>query len=217
MHVILLRHGQTDENARGILQGQSQTALNASGLEQAQLLAARLRTYEPRAEALVTSDLARARQTADAVAAALGIDYVERPAWRERGFGPFEGRTIGEADVWRAANGHWDLPGAEPTAAFQERVRAALEDLVREFGSTYCVAVVTHGAVLRNILNLLGDGRLPRVQGEPPPESVPIANCAIMHLEVEWIDETVAAWRVHGVNDVDHLANSPIGAFRVEQ
>jgi probable phosphoglycerate mutase len=217
MHVLLLRHGQTDENALGILQGQSQTALNASGLEQAQLLATRLRTYEPRAEFLVTSDLARATQTADAVAAALGIAYVERPAWRERGFGPFEGRTIGEADIWRAANGHWDLPGAEPTAAFQERVRTALHDLAREFGSTHCVAVVTHGAVLRNILNLLADGRLPRMHGEPPPESVPIANCAIMHLEVDWIDETVAVWRVHGVNDVDHLNEDARALLRVEE
>jgi broad specificity phosphatase PhoE len=217
MHVLLLRHGQTDENLRGILQGQSQTALNASGLEQAQLLAGRLRTYEPRAEVLVTSDLARARQTADAVAAALDVDYVERPAWRERGFGPFEGRTIGEADIWRAANGHWDLPGAEPTAAFQERVRTALEDLAREFASTRCVAVVTHGAVLRNILNLLADGRLPRVHGEPPPASVPIANCAIMHLEVLWIDETVAAWRAHSVNDVDHLDDDARAALRVEE
>jgi probable phosphoglycerate mutase len=217
MHVLLLRHGQTDENARGILQGQSQTELNQIGREQAGLLAGRLRSYVPRAEVLVTSDLARARQTADAVAAALRLDYEMREAWRERGFGPFEGRTIGEADIWRAANGHWDLPGAEPTSAFQRRVQTALEDLARDFAPASCVAVVTHGAVLRNILNLLRDGRLPLLAGESRPESVPIANCAIMHLEARWGDERLPAWRVHGVNVVDHLTDTPLTPLRVEE
>ncbi|MCC7043761.1 MAG: histidine phosphatase family protein [Acidobacteria bacterium] len=217
MHVLLLRHGQTDENAKGILQGQSQTELNDLGREQAKLLAGRLRAYVPRAEVLITSDLARARQTADALASALRLDYEMREAWRERGFGPFEGRTIGDADIWRAANGHWDLPGAEPTSAFQLRVRAALEDLARDFAMAGCVAVVTHGAVLRNILNLLRDGRLPLVEGEPRPESVPIANCAIMHLEARWGDESVPAWRIHGVNVVDHLTSSLLAPLRVEE
>jgi broad specificity phosphatase PhoE len=217
MHLLLLRHGQTDENARGILQGQSQTELNELGRGQAALLAGRLRTWVPRAEVLVTSDLARARQTADAVATKLGLDYEMREAWRERGFGPFEGRTIGEADIWRAASGHWDLPGAEPTSAFQTRVQAALEDVARDFAEASCVAVVTHGAVLRNILNLLRDGRLRLVDGEPRPESVPIANCAIMHLEARWGDESVPTWRIHGVNVVDHLASVTAVPFRVEE
>jgi len=217
MHLLLLRHGQTDENARGILQGQSQTALNDLGWEQAQLLAVRLRTWLPLAEALVTSDLARARQTAEAVALELGLPCEERSDWRERSFGPYEGRTIGEADIWRAANGHWDLPGAEPTAAFQSRVQGALEAIVRDFRVRHCVAVVTHGAVLRNILNLLRDGRLPMAAGVAAPESVPIINCAVMHLEVGWDDDREATWRVHCVNNVDHLQGAVATVFRVEE
>lgn len=217
MHLLLLRHGQTDENARGILQGQSQTRLNAAGLAQAQALAGRLAGYLPRVEALVASDLARATQTADAIAAALGLGYVRREAWRERGFGPFEGRTIGDADIWRAANGHWDLPGAEPTDLFQQRVQSALDALAREFASVPCVAVVTHGAVLRTVLNLLADGRLRLVAGEPRPESVPIGNCAIMQLEATWLDKTVVAWRVGCVNDVGHLASEAQPVLRVEE
>lgn len=217
MHVLLLRHGQTDENARGILQGQSQTELNDCGRRQAELLAGRLRTWVPRAEVLVTSDLARARQTADAVGSALGLEYEQRHGWRERGFGPFEGRTIGEADIWRAASGHSDLPGAESTSAFQARVQMALEAVARDFASASCVAVVTHGAVLRNVLHLLRDGRLRLDDGEPQPESVPIANCAIMHVEARWVDEHVPAWRIHGVNVVDHLASEPLAPLRVEE
>ena len=216
MHVLLFRHGQTDENARGILQGQSQTMLNALGHRQAGQLAGRLRGHVPRIESLVTSDLARARQTADAVAAALGINYVQREVWRERGFGPFEGRTIGDADIWRAANGHWDLPGAESTEAFHARIEAALHTLVCDFAGAACVGVITHGAVLRNLLNLLRDGRLRLVDGMPPPVSVPIANCSILHLEASGIDESVRSWRVHVVNDVDHLTDDTPAAFQVE-
>jgi len=216
MHVLLFRHGQTDENARGILQGQSQTMLNRLGHRQAELLAERLRTYQPRIETLVTSDLVRARQTADAIATALGIDYVEREVWRERSFGPFEGRTIGEADIWRAANGHWDLPGAESTDAFHARIERAVYALIRDCSGARCVGVVTHGAVLRNLLNLLREGRVRLAEGLAPPASVPIANCAILHLEVGGIDETVPAWRVHVVNDVDHLGGDTCAAFQVE-
>ncbi len=191
--------------------------LNEAGHEQARQLAGRLRTFVPRAEAVVTSDLARARQTADVVAAALGLAFEERQAWRERGFGPFEGKTIGEADIWRAANGHWDLPGAETTDDFQARVLSALGDTVRDYASVACLAVVTHGAVLRNVLNLLGDGRLRLVDGHAAPASVPIVNCAIMHLEAHRLDESVVAWRVHAVNDVDHLEVASSVAFRVEE
>jgi broad specificity phosphatase PhoE len=217
MHLLLLRHGQTDENARGILQGQSQTELNDQGREQALLLARRLRTWTPPAEVLVTSDLARARQTADAVAAELGLVCQERPTWRERSFGPYEGRTIGEADIWRAASGHWDLPGAEPTVDFLSRIEAALGAITRDFAARHCVAVVTHGAVLRNVLNLLRDGRLVLADGAAPPASVPIINCAVMHLEVRWNDESVASWRVHCVNNVDHLPAAVSPVFRVEE
>lgn len=215
MHLLLVRHGQTDENARGILQGQSQTALNATGHAQARQLADRLRTYIPRAEALVSSDLVRARQTAEILSAVLGIGVEQRQVWRERGFGPFEGRAIGEADIWRAANGHWDLPGAESTVAFQTRVLAAMGETVRDYASLSCLAVVTHGAVLRNVLNLLGDGRLRLVEGHRAPASVPIVNCAIMHLEAQWPDVGEIAWRVHAVNDTGHLEEA--ATFRVEE
>jgi broad specificity phosphatase PhoE len=217
MHVLLLRHGQTHENARGILQGHSQTTLNDVGRQQAARLAGRLLTWQPRAEILVSSDLARARQTAEAVASVLGLECELRDAWRERSFGPFEGRTIGEADIWRAASGHWDLPGAEPTAVFQLRVQAALEAVARDFASAECVAVVTHGAVLRNVLGLLRDGRLRLAEGEATPAAVPVANCAIMHLEALRTDESVPSWRVHAVNVVDHLVDTPAGVFRVEE
>ena len=65
IHLLLLRHGQTDSNASGIVQGHLPVPLNALGRQQAAALAGRLRTYTPRIGRLVSSDLARAAQTAE--------------------------------------------------------------------------------------------------------------------------------------------------------
>lgn len=215
LHVLLLRHGQTDENARGILQGHSQTHLNASGRGQAQKLAGRLRAFDPPLEALVSSDLSRASQTAEAIEAALGVHATRLEAWRERGFGPWEGRAIGEAETWRVATGAWDLPGAEATDVFRARVRAALLDVVAVHGTRGCVGVVTHGAVIRTVLTLLGEGVLSLAAGAPAPEPVAIANCSILRLRAEWTDVSAPSWSVLGVNDTTHLGETA-AAFRVE-
>lgn len=216
LHVLLLRHGQTDHNAQGILQGHSQTELNAEGHRQAGLLATRLRSFEPRLEALVSSDLMRAAQTAAPIAVALGLAVHQTPVWRERGFGPYEGKSIGEADTWRVATGNWDLPGAEPTTGFRARVRDALLDVVRIYGSRHCVAVVTHGAVIRTVLTLLNEGELALASDAAKPDSPPIANCSILQLSAEVTGMSPPAWRVACVNDVAHLTTGPLPAFEVE-
>src|SRR5688572_10288817 len=86
-HVLLLRHGQTDANAGGVLQGWRPTPLNAAGHAQAWRLAQRLATFTPPVRRLVSSDLVRARQMAEAIAATLGLDPTFDSAWRERGLG----------------------------------------------------------------------------------------------------------------------------------
>lgn len=204
MNLLLLRHGQTDDNARGVLQGQSPTELNELGHRQARSLADRLTTFVPRVEALVTSDLTRAVQTAAAIERALGLTARRVEAWRERGFGPYEGRAVGEAETWRLATGNWDLPGAEPTSAFRARVLGAFDEVVAGHASMTCVGVVTHGAVIRTVLTLIGEGVIASATGQPAPESVPIANCSILWLQR---DGTGArrVWRVACVNDVAHL------------
>lgn len=208
MHLLLFRHGQTDDNARGVLQGQSPTALNEVGHRQARCLADRLTTFVPRLQALVTSDLTRAVQTAEAIERALGLPARRLETWRERGFGPYEGRAVGEAETWRLATGNWDLPGAEPTEAFRARVLTALHDVVRDHASVSCVGVVTHGAVIRTVVTLLAEGVIERAAGEPVPDAVPIANCSILHLRADRAGQS-AVWRVACINDVTHLEREP--------
>jgi broad specificity phosphatase PhoE len=88
--LLLVRHGETDWNRDGRWQGGSDTRLNDLGREQARALAERL---DGSIDVLYSSDLARARETAEIVAAKLGLEVHVDPRLRERSFGSWEGRT----------------------------------------------------------------------------------------------------------------------------
>ena len=220
-HILLLRHGQTDANASGVLQGHQPTPLNRLGVRQAMLLGDRVAAFRPPVGLLVSSDLTRAMQTAGPIASACGLDVVTDPAWRERGFGLLEGKFVGDKERWRAASGEMDPPGAEPTTEMQERVRSALLKLVEsrhafrsfrpgrrarraEQRPPATIAVVTHGGPIRGILRMLDEGRLPRTRG-PRGDSVPtIVNGSILHLLARHYRDGVR-WRIVAVNDAVHL------------
>jgi probable phosphoglycerate mutase len=202
--VLLLRHGETDANAKAVVQGHSPTPLNPLGHEQARLLAARLVNWQPRIDALITSDLPRALQTAEPIAAACGLAPTCDAAWRERGLGEFEGQAVGELELWRLASGENTPPGAESVAEFQDRIRTALLALSRPGDGT--IAVVTHGGPIRSILRMLGDGRLTLAGAMPCEEPAAIPNCSILGLE-----QAAAQWRVIACNDVSHLGAVPAG------
>ena len=117
----LVRHGQTDWNLEGRIQGHTQTELNAAGLEQAQRLA---RYFAGRSFAAVyASDLRRAVQTAEPIAGVLRLEVHTTPLLRERDLGPYEGLLEPDAVARRresgAASGTGDLadwtgvPGVE--------------------------------------------------------------------------------------------------------
>ena len=68
----------------------------------------------PPIDVLISSDLARAAQTAEPIAAACNLTVRHDAAWRERYLGSFQGKTVGERGIWLAATGHTDAPDAEP-------------------------------------------------------------------------------------------------------
>ncbi|HLT28030.1 MAG TPA: histidine phosphatase family protein [Zeimonas sp.] len=149
-----MRHGVTAWNRERRFQGQLDTPLDEQGLEQARRTGRRLAAW-PLA-AVYTSDLLRARQTAEAIAAPHGLALRIEPRLRERHYGRFEGRTYAEieridADAyrrWRAREPDFELPGGgETLRGLYGRVEAALLELSRRHrGET--IAVVTHGGVL---------------------------------------------------------------------
>jgi probable phosphoglycerate mutase len=97
IRLCLVRHGETDWNAQKRIQGQIDIPLNARGRAQAAATAAGLAGQ--RFDAVYSSDLARAWQTAQPIAAALGLPLYAAPGLRERHYGRMQGLTAAEARV----------------------------------------------------------------------------------------------------------------------
>ncbi len=159
--VVFVRHGQTDWNVAGRWQGQTDIPLNESGRRQAQLVAQRLRAWP--IQAVYSSDLGRAAETAAAIAAALDLTPRLDSAWRERHGGLFEGLTRAERELRfpeLGARFHRDLgqapPGGESEAAILGRALARYQELLAQHANE-TIVVVSHGGILYALLShLLG-------------------------------------------------------------
>jgi broad specificity phosphatase PhoE len=161
--IYLIRHGETEWNREGRWQGHSDVPLNAAGQQQALRLARRLADEGARFDALYSSDLSRAWETAVAVGGALGLRPSASPALREIDLGLWAGKTRADiareyADEWRKLLHNEDFPrgGGETYANFQARVLEWLNRAAETHaGGKICV--VTHGGWIRAaILHALG-------------------------------------------------------------
>ncbi|CAN7149181.1 histidine phosphatase [Arthrobacter sp. Leaf337] len=141
----LVRHGQTDWNAQRRLQGSTDIPLNDVGRSQARDAVAVLSGQEW--DAIVSSPLGRAAETANLIADGLGLSVARHiPELTERSFGPAEGLQAGpELDALRIPGG---FRGAESEDEAASRGLAALETLAEEFRGRR-VLVVAHGTLIR--------------------------------------------------------------------
>ena len=146
--LLLVRHGQSEWNAAGLMQGQTaHVPLTDVGHEQAAAAAAELAALSP--GALLSSDLLRAVQTAEHCARATGLSVTTTAALREQGYGGLEGRPSRELwDVVDWTDPHWAAPGGESLAEVHGRVQAFLKDLCAEPPADV-IALVTHGDTIR--------------------------------------------------------------------
>jgi broad specificity phosphatase PhoE len=160
--VILARHGETDWNRDGIWQGHGDPSLNALGRQQASALAERLEEVE--IDALYSSDLRRATETAEIVAEAKGLVVVSDPELREMDVGSWTGLTGAEIDERFPGMTYHD---GESREAFDTRVVTALGRLAASHNGEV-VIVVTHGGVVRALQR--------HVLGEPLPV---LGNCEV--------------------------------------
>ncbi len=153
--MFLARHGQTAYNHEGRFQGQQQIPLDATGREQAAELAERAVSYD--FAALWCSPLLRARETADAVAARIGLEPIEDARlmetdagdWTDRSFADVRGEAQELFDRFVAADPGFAFPGGESFAEQEVRVEAALADVER---GPLPALVVCHGMVIRAAL-----------------------------------------------------------------
>ena len=153
--IWLARHGETDANAEGRVQGSIDPPLNDRGRQQARDIAAAAEEFRP--AALYTSQLLRARETAEIVGAALGLEPQVDPRLAESNRGEWEGRLIEEIraaypELWLESLGvdnAFRFPGGESLEEHAARVEAGLDD-VRN--GALPALVICHGGTIRRVL-----------------------------------------------------------------
>jgi glucosyl-3-phosphoglycerate phosphatase len=152
--LVVWRHGRSEWNAVGRVQGHADIDLDDEGLAQAAGAAPRLAAYRP--DLVLSSDLRRAARTADALAAITGLTIEYDPRLRERNFGPWQGLTPAEikerypVDYARwGRDGPFDDPAIETVDDMAKRVLAAFRDSADRIGPGGTAVLVTHGGAAR--------------------------------------------------------------------
>jgi alpha-ribazole phosphatase len=157
LRLYLIRHGEVNGSASGRLFGRTDVPLSERGKEQSRQLAEVLSTAQ--LSAVYSSDLQRARVTAEIIAKRKNLTVQENSAWREIDMGEWEGRTVAAlhqeapelvAQVFKDP-ASFEYPGGESFAAFVARVQTALDELLltQQRGD---LALVAHGGVCRAII-----------------------------------------------------------------
>lgn len=179
----LVRHGQTDWNLQGRYQGQTDPPLNATGVQQAELAAQMLcgRKYA----ALYSSDLQRARATAEIIGRQLGLEVIVDQRLREVNLGAWEGMLVDDIQAqypeeWEARQRdrlRFRVPGGgESVMDVAERMWPAVDDLAcRHPGQD--IILVSHGLALATILCRVQDVPLARARELIPDNAQP--NCIV--------------------------------------
>jgi len=202
--MLLLRHAETDWNRERRFQGWRDSPLSAVGREQAESAARLLATTA--VAAVWSSPLGRARETAAIIAAPHGLPVREAEAFREMGFGDWEGLTRDEVQArfpgplraWAETPHEAGWPGAERLAAVRARALAGLAELRTAHGEQ-TVCLVSHGITSRVlILDALGLG-LDRLW------SIQLSSTGIS--ELEFRDDWTA---LHRMNSLIHLAGAAL-------
>lgn len=195
LHLMLVRHGETEWNAQRRYQGQSDVPLSDLGRRQAERVAGRLSGHE--IDAAYTSDLKRALETAQIIAEKCGLEVISEPRLRELKFGVLEGLTFDEAqeqhpemiDAWLD---DFNRPpeGAETIELFNARVISLLDDL-KQNHDEQVVLLVGHGGSLSEILRVvLGLSREKRWYVEMENASLSEVQIAGTYVSLKRLNDT---------------------------
>ncbi len=226
--LLLVRHGETDWNAEGRIQGMLDVPLNALGLAQARVVGDELaRTIE--VASVICSDLVRTRETAKPLSEATGFDIGFDARIRERHFGVLQGRTYAE---WRAVDAEgmaryhagdpdYGPEGGETARGFLDRCVSAITDMVTACDEKTLV-LVTHGGVVSSMY------RHSQGLGFHSERTWSVPNASISEWRVEYRDDAPVfycerigdvAYFVHHderrmTNDASHEVRDVVGQGR---
>lgn len=165
-NLLLIRHGETAWNVLEKAQGHQDISLNENGILQSEVLASLIKHQYSELTAIYSSDLARAHQTAQAIARAFSLPILKHSGLRELSFGEAEGLTFSEIslrygdtkkeldekfpckkDRWKVT----EIPGAETLESAFHRFTTSLQAIGMQHAGQTC-AVITHGKLLKILL-----------------------------------------------------------------
>ncbi len=198
MLLYCIRHGESTFNAEGRVQGNVDVPLSELGRRQAAAVAAACKSLS--ADAIFSSPLLRARQTADAIAAVLGMKVIEVPGLIEIKVGIFEGHLREELErdcpdefaQWLSGDPDYVVPGGESRRTLMQRGRAVLESIAEQ--NYKRAIIVSHGTILAAAFKALL-----KIPAELNPFT--LENASLSRLELDGPRATL-----HALNEVAHLA-----------
>ena len=197
----LVRHGETDWNAARRLQGYTDIPLNARGFAQAVQIAKFLKNSNFKFDVLYTSDLQRAKQTANAIEGLYAVSAISHSSLKERHLGALQGLTINEAplvepELWQihlSRDIHHELRGGESILQFANRIKTALQD-IQEKHAGKTILVVSHGGALDMMYRIASN------QALDAQRVVAVPNASL-----NWISYDGSNWKVDSWADTSHL------------
>lgn len=199
MKLYLIRHGQTDWNAAGKIQGGTDISLNEAGLEQARCLAKRMET-RPISQ-IFSSALRRAVTTAEAIGSTQNIPVHQVDGLEEVGFGAWEGLTWEEIQKdyprefqrWQQSPVEASPPGGELQQDIRERCSRVMESILAQAKGD--LAIVTHGATLVYIMEYL-------MRDHPLEEELIVHNASITTVQYSPLTQDFVMLKM---NETEHL------------
>ena len=198
--IILLRHAESVGNSNGLFQGHSDFKLSERGIQQAQHLAIRWTREGVNFDRVFSSPLLRARQTAEIIAEALGIEVEYYSGWMERDIGGFTGKPASEIvdffpqspymQIGQSGESQWDL---------YVRASHAINELLRLAPGRFLI--VAHGGIINLAMHaILG---IPPSSGPSGPRFI-LSNAAFAELTYSPHEHS---WRFYRLNDREHLSD----------
>ena len=197
--LFLVRHGETESNRRRAYMGRSDEYLNETGRLQADAVAERLSAFP--IVRIITSPIARAVQTAQAIAATVQAPIEKEDCFTEIDFGPWNGLTAKEVEerhpeearLWRKAPHLLEFPGIETLASVRARVEEGLEKILAKYPGK-SIVLVTHDVVIRTLIAIalrIDNNRYREFQ-------MVNASLSVIHFEG-------TRYRIELLNDTSHL------------
>lgn len=200
--IYLVRHGETTANVTGTLQGQSDVPLNEKGLEQARLVAERLKYKH--FDRILSSDLSRAAVTAKTIAGSRAVETF--PILREWDLGAWAGLTMDEIaikfpdeyEAVRSGDPEGKISGGESYREFNARAKKILQWLTESFPGKELLCV-SHGGVIRSIFRA--------IMGAEAVKHIRTDNTCIC--VIRYFHES-CKWQIVTWNEISHLENQKL-------